>query len=325
MNRNPIARLCACLLFMSAVGLGAQPAPGAFPSKPFRFVVPFPAGSTTDQTARFIAKHFTEATSQPVVVENKAGANGFIGVQHALSLPADGYTVLVATQTTQAVNVHLFKKLPYDPQHDFIPLTTLLSGGLMLVVSPSSPYRNVQDVIAAARKQPGKLTFASGNSASRLAGEMLKQSAKVDLLHVPYKGIPPALTDLMGGQVDILFTDGVSVLPQVKAGKVRALGITTRSRVPGLDDIPTIMEQGLPSFELTSWIAAYAPKGTPPELADKLNALIVAAMKKPEAARMFGEGGWVPTPRPRQDFADFNKTEIDRWGRLFRAAGIEPE
>jgi tripartite-type tricarboxylate transporter receptor subunit TctC len=195
----------------------------AFPVKPFRFVMPFPAGSTTDQVARYLAKQITDATAQPVIVENKGGANGVIGVQHAMTLPADGYTVLIATQTTQAVNVHVLKKLPYDPQTDFIPLTTLLNGGQVLVVSPSSPYQNLQDVIAAARKQPGKLTFASGNSGSRMAGEMLKQSAKVDLLHVPYKGIPPAITDLMGGQFDLLFSDGVSVLPHVKAGKLRAL------------------------------------------------------------------------------------------------------
>jgi tripartite-type tricarboxylate transporter receptor subunit TctC len=307
-----------------ALSTGAAMAQG-FPAKPIRFVVPFSAGSTTDLAARFIGQHITERTKQPVIVDNRAGANGFIGIQYALTQPADGYTVIVTTSTTHAANLSLFKKLPYDAVADFVPISGISVGGLVLAVAPSNPAHNVKELLEQIKKSPGKLTFASGNSSSRAGGELFKDIAKVDILHVPYKALPAAITDVIGGQVDMVFGDAPAVMPLVRSGKLRALGVSTRTRMPGYESLPTIAEQGLPGYELTGWLGAFAPKGTPPEVADKLNELITSVLKTPEAARFFGESAWRPMPTSRQELAEFQKTEISRWARLIKTAGIEPE
>lgn len=314
-------RLVAALLALGCAGVSAQ----TFPSKPIRFVVPFAAGSTTDQAARFIGQHIFERTKQPVIVENKAGANGFIGLQYALSQPADGYTVVITTSTTHAANPSLFKKMPYDAVADFVPISGISVGGMVLAVNTSVKAENVKDLIALAKQNPGKLTFGSGNSSSRAGGELFKELAKVDLLHVPYKALPAALIDLVGGQLDMVFGDAPAVLPLVRAGKLRALGVSTRSRMPGVDNVPTIAEQGLSTYELTGWLAAFAPKGTPPDVADKLNEMITSILKMPEAAKLFGDAAWRPMPTTRQELAEFQKAEIAKWARLTKIAGIEAE
>ncbi|MGE4238955.1 Bug family tripartite tricarboxylate transporter substrate binding protein [Ramlibacter sp.] len=313
--------LLAAALSAAAAGASAQ----AFPSKPIKFVVPFAAGSTTDLTARFLAQHVSERLKQPVVIENRAGANGFIGIQYALTQPADGYTVIISTSTTHAANAALFKKLPYDPVSDFIPLTGVSVGGLVLAVAPGFPAQNVKDVLELAKNRPGKLTFGSGNSSSRAGGELFKEIGKVELLHVPYKALPAAITDVIGGQVDMVFGDGPAVLPLVRSGRLKALGVSTRARMPGLDNVPTIAEQGLAGYELTGWIAAFAPKGTPTDIADRLNEVLVSVLRMPEAVRFFGETAWSPMPMSRQEMAAFQKTELARWARVIKSAGIEPE
>jgi tripartite-type tricarboxylate transporter receptor subunit TctC len=296
-----------------------------FPKKPLHFVVPFGAGSTTDQAARFIGNHITKITKQPVIVENKPGANGFIGIQYLLSQPADGYTIVITTSTTHAANPSLFKKLPYDPVADFVPVSNIAIGSMVLAVAPAMPAKNVQELIALAKQRPGKLTFGSGNSSSRAGGEMLKDLAHIDLLHVPYKTLPNAITDLIGGQVDMVFGDAPAILPHVRAGTLRALGVSTSNRMPSFKDIPTIEEQGVPGYELSGWVAAFAPKGTPPEVADKLNNLIANVMKSPEAAKFFRDNAWEPNPGSREGLAQFQRTEIARWSKLIKAARIEPE
>ncbi|MES2999502.1 MAG: tripartite tricarboxylate transporter substrate binding protein [Pseudomonadota bacterium] len=308
-----------------ALGAAAQPAVQNFPDKPLRFVVPFAAGSTTDQAARFVAKHITDMTKQPVIVDNRVGANGFIGLQYALTQPADGYTVVITSSTTHAANPSLFKKLPYDPVADFVPLTGLVIGSMVLAVAPSSPAHNVQELVALAKQRPGKLTFGSGNSSSRAGGEMFKELAGVDILHVPYKALPMVMTDVVGGQIDMVFGDAPAVMPLVRGGKLRALGVSTRNRMPAFDNIPTIAEQGIAGYELSGWLAAFAIKGTPPAIADKLNGMLVAIMKTPEAAKFFGENAWAPIPSSREEFAQFQRAEIARWARVMKSAGIEPE
>ncbi len=303
----------------------ASPALAQANKTPMRIVVPFGAGTTTDLAARFIGKYMADVTGQPVIVDNKPGANGFIALQYVLSQPADGNTIVIGTNTTHAANFSLFKKLPYDPVADFVPITAMIVGGVVLTVAPNAPFNNVQELIAAAKKQPGKLTFGAGNSSSRSGGEVLRELTGVDILHVPYKTLPMAITDLMGGQIDMVFGDAPAVMPHVRAGKLKALGVSTRTRMPGYEEIPTIAEQGVPGYEASGWLAVFAPKGTPPDVADRLNKLIVPIMKSAEAAKYFGDNAWKPIPGTQQELAQFQRAEIDRWARLVKAAGIQPE
>ncbi|MEY4712379.1 MAG: hypothetical protein RIS88_1829 [Pseudomonadota bacterium] len=320
-----LQHLLASVLFLAVAGAQAQSPAAAFPNKPVRFVVPFGAGTTTDLAARFIAKNFTDITKQPVVVENKAGANGFIALQYVLSQPADGYTIVIGTNTTHAANAALFKKLPYDPVADFMPISGIIVGGVVLAVSPNLGVSNVQELIALAKQRPGKLTFGSGNSSSRAGGEVMKDLAGLNILHVPYKTLPMAITDVIGGQIDMVFGDAPAVMPLVRSGKLRALGVSTRARMPGYENIPTVAEQGVAGYEESGWLGAFAPKGTPADVAERLNQLIAGIMRTPEAARYFGENAWTPMPGSRDELAQFQRAELARWARLVKSAGIEPE
>lgn len=315
-------RLLALLLAAVLPGLAAAQ---AFPAKPITFLVPFAAGSATDQLARALGQAITEQTKQAVVVDNKAGASGMLAAQAAARAPADGYTVLITTNTTHAANEHLYKKLPYDPVKDFVPLTGLGKGGQVLVVNAASPYKSVADVLAAARQSPGKLSFGSGSSSSRVAGEMLKQLSGTDLLHVPYKSNPLAITDLLGGQIDLMITDTATGVPQVKAGKLRALGYSTQKRSTQLPDVPTIAEAGVKGYDMGYWFAAYAPAGTPAPVVGKLNELLTAAVKSAPAKAFFETGGSEPWTTTPDDLAKFQSDETQKWGKVIKAAGIEPE
>ncbi|GHC81743.1 ABC transporter substrate-binding protein [Pseudorhodoferax aquiterrae] len=296
-----------------------------FPNKPITFVVPFAAGSATDQIARALGQSVTDQTKQPVVVDNKGGASGQIAASQVARAPADGYTVLITTNTTHAANEHLYKKLSYDPVKDFAPITGLGKGGQVLVVRPDAPYKNVADLVAAARKTPGKLSFGSGSSSSRMAGEMFKQLSGTDILHVPYKSNPNAITDLMGGQIDFMITDTSTGVPQVKGGKLKALGISTVERNPLLPEVPTIAEAGVKGYDMGYWFAAYAPAGTPPAVVARLNALLAKAVQSAGAKTFFdgsGSTAWTTTP---EGLAKFQAEETAKWGRVIKAAGIEPE
>lgn len=315
--------LAACAL---AAAAAAAPALAQdYPSKPITFVVPFAAGSATDQLARALGQAVTTATKQAVVVENKGGASGMIAAQQVARLAADGYTVLITTNTTHAANQHLYKKLPYDAVKDFAPVAGLGKGGQVLVVRADAPYRNVGDLLAAAKKQPGKLSFGSGSSSSRVAGEMLKQLAGVDLMHVPYKSNPLAITDLLGGQIDLMITDTSTGVPQVKSGKLRALGYSTTKRSPQLPDVPTLEEAGVKGYDMGYWFAAYAPAGTPEAVVARLNRLLSDAVHSAGAKSFFemsGSEGWTATP---QELAAFQAGETQKWGQVIKAAGIQPE
>ena len=321
MKRFPLTMLTAAL---ALVPLLAQAQ--AFPEKPITFVVPFAAGTATDQIARALGTQITAETKQAVVIDNKAGASGFIASQSVAKAPADGYTVLITTNTTHAANEHLFKKLPYDPVKDFSPVAALGKGGQIMVVNPTFPAKSVAEFIALAKKEPGKYSFGSGSSSSRMAGELLQQMADIKLLHVPYKSNTLAVTDLLGGQINMMITDTATGLPQVKAGKLRALGFSSSTRSTLAPDVPTIAEAGVKGYEMGYWFAAYAPAKTPPAVVKRLNELLVKAAKSEAAKTAFYEptGTEVFTSSP-EELAKFQAGESQKWGRIVKAAGIEAE
>nr|WP_232315292.1 tripartite tricarboxylate transporter substrate binding protein [Aquincola tertiaricarbonis] len=312
-------------LLLAASLAPAAWAQGKYPEKPITFVVPFAAGSATDQLARALGNSVTEQTKQTVVVENKAGASGMPAAQQVARSAADGYTVLITTNTTHAANEHLYKKMPYDPVKDFMPVTGLGKGGQVMVVNVNSPYKSVGDVVAAAKQSPGKLTFGSGSSSSRMAGEMLKQLAGVDILHVPYKSNPLGITDLLGGQIDLMITDTSTGVPQVKAGKLRALGYSTQKRSVQLPDVPTIDEAGVKGYDMGYWFAAYVPAGTPAPVVARLNELLQTAVKGPAAKTFFDTAGSEPWTTTPDELARFQAAETQKWGKVIKAAGIEAE
>ncbi|MBS7778199.1 tripartite tricarboxylate transporter substrate binding protein [Acidovorax sp. CCYZU-2555] len=318
------ASLAAALVLAAAPAAFAQTA-AKYPSKALTFVVPFAAGSATDQIARALGQSITQETGQAVVVENKGGASGMLAAQGVARSAADGYTVLITTNTTHAANEHLYKKLPYDPVKDFAPVTGLGKGGQVLVVNSSSPLQSVKDLVAYAKANPGKLTFGSGSSSSRMAGEMLKQLAGVDILHVPYKSNPLAITDLLGGQIDLMITDVSTGLPQVQAGKLKALGFSTQERSAMLPDVPTIEQAGVKGYNMGYWFAAYLPAGTPPQIVNQLSSLLGKAVESRQAASFYtlsGTSRWHGTP---DELAKFQADETAKWGKVIKAAGIQPE
>ena len=297
----------------------------AYPSKPITFVVPFAAGSATDQLARALGQSVGDQSKQPVIVDNKGGASGMIAAAQVAKAAPDGYTVLITTNTTHAANEHLYKKLSYDPVKDFAPITGLGKGGQVLVVRTDAPYKNVMDLVAAAKKTPGKLSFGSGSSSSRTAGEMFKQLSGTDILHVPYKSNPNAITDLLGGQIDFMITDTSTGVPQVKGGKLKALGVSTTERNPLLPEVPTIAEAGVKGYDMGYWFAAYAPAGTPPAAVAKLRELLAAATQSAGAKNFFDSSGSVAWTTSPEALAKFQADETAKWGKVIKAAGIEPE
>jgi tripartite-type tricarboxylate transporter receptor subunit TctC len=318
---------------LAAVGLAAMTmgvpvfAQGAagYPAKPVTFLVPFAAGSATDQLARALGQAISEQTKQAVVVDNKAGASGMLAAQQAARAAPDGYTVLIATNTTQSANQHLYRKLSYDPVKDFAPVTGLGKGGQVLVVKADGPYKSVADLIARAKREPGKVSFGSGSASSRVAGEQFQQLSHTQLLHIPYKSNPPALTDLIGGQVDFMITDTATGLPQIKAGKVRALGFSMTKRSALLPDVPTIDEAGVKGYDMSYWFAAYVPAATPAPVVERLRELLIAALRSAPAKTFFEGAGvdvWSSTP---EELRAFQAAETRKWGQIIKAAGIEPE
>ena len=315
----------AALALATTALLSLPAAAQTYPAKPITFVVPFAAGSATDQLARALGSSITQGTKQAVVVDNKAGASGMMAAQAAAKAPADGYTVLITTNTTHAANEHLYKKLSYDPVKDYAPVTGLGKGGQVLVVRPDAPYKTVADLIAKAKQAPGKLSFGSGSSSSRVAGEMFKQLTHTDILHVPYKSNPNAITDLLGGQIDFMITDTATGVPQVKGGKLRALGVSTTKRIALLPDVPTMDEAGVKGYDMGYWFAAYVPAGTPAPVVARLRELLVEGTKSTAAQNFFegsGSDAWTTTS---DELAKFQVGESQKWGKVIKAAGIEPE
>jgi len=317
-----VSRLtCAIGALLLASGVGAQD----YPTKPITFVVPFAAGSATDQLARALGQSVSEQGKQAVVVDNKPGASGFLAAQFVAKASPDGHTVLITTNTTHAANEHLYKSMPYDPVKDFAPVTLLGKGGQIMIVNPKVQAKTVGEFLALAKKNPGKLSFGSGSSSSRIAGELLQQMAGIELLHIPYKSNPLAITDLLGGQIDMMITDTATGLPQVKGGKVRALGVTARTRTPLAPDIPTIDEAGVKGYEMGYWFAAYVPAKTPPATVARLQKMLVAATKSASAKAFYENTGTEIVTSTPEELAKFQAAESQKWGRIIKAAKIEPE
>ncbi|CAM3928744.1 Bug family tripartite tricarboxylate transporter substrate binding protein [Bordetella muralis] len=310
--------MLACL----SLGVAAQAAAAnEYPSRSVHLVVPFPAGSTTDAMARFLGERVAKALGQSVIVENKAGAQGSIAASEVSRAAADGYTLLVGTNSTQSANVHLFKKLPYDPARDFAAITQFTMNPLILVVRPDLPAQDVEQFLAYAKANPGKLNYGTGNTGSLAAAQMLKSMAGIQAMEVPYAGTPQAITDLLAGRLDFMITDISVTRPYIEAGKLRALAVTPRERVVSLPDIPTFAEAGLPDYEFVAWGGLFAPSGTPAPVVDRLNQVFVQALQSDEAAAFFAKQGQQAAPRTPQDFADYVVAQTDLWGELLAAAG----
>lgn len=325
MKRRFAAAALLAAIALPAGGIPQLLAQDSYPSRPVELVVPFAAGSATDTLARVLGEKMSASLGQPFVVDNRPGASGFLGAQKVARAEPDGHTVLVATNTTHAANQNLFRKLPYDPVADFEPVTALGTITLALVVHPSVPASSAKELIDHAKANPGELTFGSGSSSSRVAGEMLKTLAGIDMVHVPYKSNPQAITDLLGGQIDVVFADVATTLPQATAGKVKALGVSSARRSPLAPDLPTMAEVGVSGYELTAWFAAFVPAGTPKPVVDRLNAAFKAALADPKVTQSLLNAGIEPTSSTPEELEAFAAAETGKWARIVKAAGIEPE
>lgn len=315
--------LAAC---MAAVGLlaSAAQADAAYPSRPITIIIGSTPGSATDGLSRAVSAEITKATSQPVIVENRAGAFGGIAAQHVANAKPDGYTLFMTTNTTQSANPHLLKKIAYDPIKDFTPIALLARGNLLLVTNPSLPVNNVAELVALAKASPGQLNYGSGSSSARVATELFQQATGTEFNYIPYKANPPAVLDLVGGQIDLMIVDLTTSLPQVNAGKLRALGISSAVRSPLAPDVPTIQET-LPGYEFGYWNALYAPAGTPPEVVNRAAELIENALQTESVQRAIEQTGQEVAFMPADALAAFQNEELERWGQIIRSAGIEPE
>ena len=311
----------------SALGLLALASPAAhaqaFPAKAITIVVPFSAGGTTDILARVIGQHMSSDLGQPVIIDNRAGAGGNIGTQLVARAAPDGYTILMGTVGTHAINQSLYPKLPFDPIKDFAPLTRVALVPNLLVANPTQPFKTVKELMAYTKANPGKVTFgSSGNGTSiHLSGELFKQMAGVDIQHVAYKGSAPAVNDLLGNHIAIMFDNMPSAIGHVKAGKLRPLAVTTAKRSPALPDVPTIAEAGVPGYEATSWFGLLAPAKTPAPVVAKLNAAILKALADPDVKKKLQEQGAEPLGETPAQFAAFIDSETVKWGKIVKQSG----
>ena len=316
------------LVLLAALSAFAPPAAAqapAYPTKPIRIVVPFPPGGATDILARDVGQKLTEAWGQQVIVDNRPGAGGNIGSELVAKAAPDGYTLEMGTVGTHAINASLYAKMPYDNVKDFVPIILVAAVPNVLEVNPSVPVNSVAELIAYAKANPGKLNFASsGNGTSiHLSGELFKAMAGVEMTHVPYKGSAPALQDLIGGQVQLMFDNLPPSLPQIKAGKLRALAVTSSTRAPALPDVPTVAEAGLPGFEASSWFGLLAPAGTPPAIVAKINAEVAKWLATPEAKENLSKQGANAAGGTPEDFAKHIAAETAKWAKVVKASGAK--
>ena len=289
-----------------------------------KLVVPFPAGSATDQIARVVGQELQAALGQPFVVDNKPGAQGTIAAEGVARSAPDGYTLMVSTNTPQAAAPALFKELRYDPVKDFQPIARLGTISFMLMVAPEFPAKSLKEFLAHARSNPGKLSGGYGSAGSQVSQALLRSMGKIDFVDVPYKGLPQAITDVMGGAISFTFADLANALAQQKGGKLRGLAVTSEKRSPLAPDVPAIAEE-LKGYELIAWFALMAPAGTPPEIVTRLHGATAAALRKPDAAARFATLGTDVGLMDPAQLADFIKSEIAKWARMAKEAGIQPQ
>ncbi|MES2187082.1 MAG: tripartite tricarboxylate transporter substrate binding protein [Pseudomonadota bacterium] len=316
------AGLSAAALAATAPALRAQPQP--WPSKPIQVIVPFPPGGIIDNVTRALLPKLDAALGQPLIVDNRAGAGGSIGTAVVAKAKPDGYTLLMAFDT-HAVNPLLYK-LPFDSDKDLAPVVLVGTAPLVLVAPPDLPVNSVKELVALAKSKPGALNYAStgAGSSNQLAAELFKMTAGVDMAHVPYKGGAPAITDVLGGRVEVMFVSAPSVLAHIKAGKMKALAVTTHERIPQLPDVPTVAES-YPGYEAQSWVGMLAPGQTPPDIIQRLNREVHAAVQTPELKALFQAQALRPASGTPQDFGRFIHGEAERWGAVIRKANIKVE
>ncbi|HET8746105.1 MAG TPA: tripartite tricarboxylate transporter substrate binding protein [Ramlibacter sp.] len=325
-SRRQLVLASLALAATAAAPLGAA-AQAAFPTKPITIVVPFAAGGTTDILARVIGQALHKELGQPVIVDNRAGAGGNIGGALAAKAAPDGYTLFMGTVGTHAINQSLYKKMPFDPIKDFAPLTRVAMVPNLLVAHPSKPYKNVKELIAYAKANPGRVNFGSSGSGSsiHLSGELFNALAKVDMVHVPYKGSAPAVSDLIGGQIDIMFDNMPSAIQHVRAGKLVPLAVTTAKRSPELPNVPTIAEAGVPGYEATSWFGMLAPAATPAPIVAKLNDALVKVLAQPDVKKKLAEQGAEPYSEKPEQFAAFIRAETAKWSKVVKESGASAD
>ena len=298
-----------------------------YPSKPIRFVVPYPPGGPLDTIARLLGQKVAESVKQPVIVDNKPGAGGNIGADFVAKAPADGYTILMGAVATHAINPTLYAKIPYDPVRDFSPVTQVASTPNVLVVNPSLPVASVADLVAYAKANPGKLNFGSGStgSAGHLAGELFKSLAGVQMTHIPYKGAAPAMQDLVGGQIHLMFDNMASSLTQVRAGRVKALAVTTAKRSSLAPELPTVAESGLAGFDISTWFGIFAPAGTPREAIARLHTEFTRALAAPDVREKMINLGAEPVGNTPAEFATYIRAEAEKYARVIKASGAKAD
>jgi len=310
-----------------AASFVAAAALAQYPAKPIRLIVPFAAGGGNDNVARLVGKHLSDSLGQPLVIDNRPGAGGVLGAELAAKSAPDGYTLFLGGVGSHAINPNLNDSLPYDPIRDFAPVALLATAPLVLVVHPSVPADSFKAFVALARARPGQLNYASnGNgSSSHLAAVMFDSMTGVDMVHVPYKGLSPALADLLSGRVQLMFSSVVAILAHIKAEKLRGLAVTGARRLPSMPDLPTIAESGLPGYEASSWYGVLAPAGTPREIVARLNAELVKALAQPEVRTSLLAEGAEPIGGSPEQFAAHIRSEMERLGKLIREAKIRLE
>ena len=319
-------RNSSALLMAAAMAVVFPVAAQNYPTKPVRIVVVSTPGGSVDTLARAIAPRLASKWNQQVLVDNRPGAGGAIAAELVAKAPPDGYTLMMGTIASLATNVSLYKSLPYDPVKDFAPITLVATQNLVLLVHPSIPSRSVKELVALAKKQPGKLTFASaGNGVGgHLSGELFKLLAQIDILHIPYKGVQPAMMDVVGGQVTMVFASIASGMAQVASKRLFPLAVTGSQRSPAAKDLPTMVEAGIKGYESTTWYGLLAPANTPADIVSRLNAEVVAGLKSPDLNERLSREGMDPVGNSPAEFAKYMQSEIDKWRKVIKAAGIQP-
>jgi tripartite-type tricarboxylate transporter receptor subunit TctC len=312
------------MLALSAVGL---PAVAQYPAKPVKLIVPFPPGGPTDVVGRVIAQQLTQTLGQPVVVENRAGASGTMGVEAAAKSPPDGYTLALGTTGTLASAPGLYANLGYDPLKSFSPISLLIRAPFLVVVHASVPAASLRELIEFAKSKPGQLHFGSGGNGHPLhiAGEMFKDAAGVELVHVPYKGTGPVVVDLLAGRTQIIFEQPAALLAHIRGGKLRALAVAAGQRISQLPDVPTASEAGLPGYEVSVWFGLVAPRGIPAEVTKRLNAEVLKALATKEVRDIFAAQALEPLGSSPEEFSAHIAAEAEKWSRTIRASGVKPD
>ncbi len=313
--------LCVpCAHAQSAAAVAGQ----NYPARPVRIIVPWPAGGTTDILARIIGQKLTDNLGQPVVIDNRGGAGGNIGSEVAVKSPADGYVLLLGSMSTHTMNQFLYNRMAYDPVNDVAPISLIANVPSVLVAHPSLPVRNIAELVALAKARPAQLNFGSGSSVYQLCGELLKMTGKIDMSHVPYKGGSQAMTDVIGGQIDLLFTGVPVALPHIQAGKLKALAVTNAHRTAVLPGVPTVGET-LNGYEFNNWYGMMAPAGTPRPVIDRLNAAVTRILNEPDLRGKFAALGAEPTPGTPEEFGAVMRKDAEKSGRIIKAAGVRAD